>query len=196
MPAASPSRGPSPVRGGHGYPPRNDPRHEDEAGLPRYPSSGSSSSSSGAKGPPKGLPPTPPGRSSASSASPASRGVASFAAAPRPVSSRSNSPKQTLIRSSAGSAAGDGSAGSAATACPSSGDSDSGQGPPLLAASNCALAAGASRLGRGPTDEWQEAMANLQRDYAEALRRIDDRISNRMSVLKAELDKSRDYAIQ
>mmetsp|Transcript_19988 Transcript_19988/g.41488 ORF Transcript_19988/g.41488 Transcript_19988/m.41488 type:complete len:80 (+) Transcript_19988:349-588(+) len=41
----------------------------------------------------------------------------------------------------------------------------------------------------------QEGMANLQRDYAEALRRIDDRFSKRMSVLRAELEKSRDHEL-
>jgi len=129
--------------------------------------------------------------------------MASFAAQPRPVSSRSASPKQKLIRS------GDAGASSAALACRSTGDApgESSLPPGVKPQSDAPSeewrdAPGGSSLPPGvkprsgaPSEEWQEAMASLQRDYAEALRRIDVRINARMSVLKAELEKSRDYEL-
>mmetsp|Transcript_67553 Transcript_67553/g.187305 ORF Transcript_67553/g.187305 Transcript_67553/m.187305 type:complete len:219 (-) Transcript_67553:84-740(-) len=176
-------RGPSPLRAGRGYP----PRHDDEAGQPRQRSSSS-------KGPAKGLPPTPPPgadargcSSAAGSASPGARGsgtlgssagvaVASFAAPPRPVSSRSGSPAQKLLArpsSDPGPCSRSIIGGTSAAACSSN----------------------VNPWGGGPSEEWREAMAKLQREYAEALQRIDSRFNARMSALKAELSKSREHEL-
>ncbi|CAK9053658.1 Hypothetical protein SCF082_LOCUS29217 [Durusdinium trenchii] len=106
----------------------------------------------------------------------------SFAASPRPASGSSRKGNSTP----------------SAHSTPDENDSETRQ-VSTAASSNEAIEAWAAPRkpppSADPSPEWQEAIENLQREYAEAVRSIDSRVAQRMTQLRSQLESFQQHEL-